>query len=196
MENVNDRRGVTVYCASSPAIPSIYFDAAHDLGRALAEASLTAVSGGGRSGLMAAIIDSATQWGGRTIGVLPQFMIDRQWNHPHLSELIVTDGMHSRKATMASLSRAAIALPGGCGTFEELLEIITWRQLGLYPGHVIILNVDGYYDPLIQMLDRAIDQHFMNEDHRKLYHVTDSVAEAIEIALQPIAPQSFTQKIV
>lgn len=192
----NDRHAVTVYCASSPKIPSVYFDAAHDLGSALARAGLTVVSGGGRSGLMATVIEGAMSAGGHTIGVLPQFMIDRRWHHCRLSETIVTSSMHERKATMASLSRAAIALPGGCGTFEELLEIITWRQLGLYPGHVVIFNVDGYYDPLIAMLDRSIEQHFMNEDHRRLYHVVDTVDEAIEIALRPVKQTDFTQKIV
>ena len=194
--NPDSLRAVAVYCASSPKIASHYFDAAHDLGRELARADLAVVCGGGRSGLMAAVIDGALDGGGRAIGVLPSFMIDRQWHHLRLSQTIVTESMHERKATMASLSRAAIALPGGIGTFEELMEIITWRQLGLYAGNVVILNIDGYYDPLLEMLDRAIDQHFMNPDHRSLYSVTQSVEEAVALALRPVKAVEFTQKIV
>lgn len=195
-DNPNERRGVTVYCASSSKIASVYFDAAHDLGRALAEAGLTVITGGGRAGLMATVIDAALEAGGETIGVIPGFMVERRWHHPRLSSMKVTESMHERKATMASLSRAAIALPGGCGTFEELLEIITWKQLGLYPGHVVIFNVDGYYDPLLAMLERSIEQHFMNEDHRSLFHVVTTVEEAVEIALCEIHHSQFTQKIV
>lgn len=195
-DNPDMRRAVTVYCASSSKIPSIYFEAAHDLGVALAREGLTTVTGGGRAGLMAAVIEAATERRGKTIGVIPRFMVDRRWHHPSLTEMIVTGSMHERKETMAAMSRAAIALPGGCGTFEELLEIITWRQLGLYPGHVIILNIDGYYDPLIAMLDRSVEQHFMNPDHRDLYHVTDSIDRAVEIALSPVIATEFTQKIV
>ncbi len=195
-DNPDQRRAVVVYCASSPKISSVYFDAAHQLGRELARADLAVVSGGGRSGLMAAVIDGALDQGGKAIGVLPEFMIKRDWHHKKLTQTIITSSMHERKSTMASLSRAAIALPGGIGTLEELLEIITWRQLGLYPGNVVILNIDNYFDPLIEMLDKAIDQHFMNPDHKSLYFVTDSIEEAVEVALKPIHITEFTQKIV
>lgn len=190
------KKAVTVYCASSPRVDAVYTEAARDLGQALAEAGLTTVCGGGRSGLMAALIEGAADRGGETVGVIPSFMIERRWNHPRVSRLVETDSMHSRKQTMASLSRAAIALPGGCGTLEELLEIITWRQLGLFQGHVIILNINRYYDPLIAMLDRSIEQHFMNPDHRSLWHVATSIDEAVDIALRPVEERPFTQKIV
>ena len=189
-------KAAAVYCASSSKIPAVYFDAARRLGQALANAGLTAVSGGGRSGLMGTLIDGATEAGGSTIAVIPSFMVDRGWNHPGATKTIVTESMHERKLTMARLSRAAIALPGGCGTFEELLEIITWRQLGLFSGHVVIVNVDGYYDPLLALFDRAVDQHFMNPDHRGLFHLTNSVDEAVAIALAPVSVKNFTQKIV
>ncbi len=107
--------------------------------------------------------------GGRTVGVIPQFMVDRGWHHRGLGELKITESMHIRKELMASLSSAAIALPGGIGTFEELLEIITWRQLGLYDGNIVIYNVDGYYDNLLAMLDTAVDLHFMKTDHKRLW---------------------------
>lgn len=190
------KKAVTVYCASSPSVDSVYVETARSLGAALAGAGLSTVCGGGRSGLMAAVIDGAADAGGETIGVIPTFMVERRWNHPRVSRLIKTASMHERKQTMASLSRAAIALPGGCGTLEELLEIITWRQLGLFDGHVVIFNVNGYYDPLIAMLDRSVEQHFMNPDHRSLWHVTETVNEAVEIVLRPVEHKVFTQKIV
>lgn len=195
MEDIEQKRAVTVYGASSPLVARKYKEAAFALGQALAEAGMDVVSGGGREGLMAAVIDGALGAGGRAIGVLPGFMVDRGWNHPALSEMITVDTMHERKRTMASLSRAAVALPGGCGTFEELLEIITWRQLGLYQGHVVILNVEGYYDPLIGMLDRSIAEHFMNDDHRKLWYVTDSVADAVARIAKPVEIKEFSQKL-
>jgi hypothetical protein len=190
------KQAVTVYGASSPQIDKSYIDTAFALGQELARNGLTVVCGGGKTGLMAAAIEGAASVGGKSIGVIPSFMVERHWNHPQVGQLIETDSMHSRKETMASLARAAIALPGGCGTLEELLEIITWRQLGLFQGHVIILNINGYYDPLLAMLQRSIDQHFMNPDHSSLWHVTTSVEEAVEIALRPIQHKDFTQKIV
>lgn len=186
---------ITVYGASSEQINPAYKEAARQLGREIARAGLALVSGGGKAGLMKAAIEGATAEGGLTIGVLPQFMVDNDWQHPALTQMIVTPDMHSRKETMARRSIAAIACPGGCGTFEELTEIITWRQLNLYRGQVVILNTLGYYDPLLELLDRAIDQGFMREDHRRLYFVASTPAEAVEMALRPVDPALFTQKI-
>ena len=195
MNTADNKRAVTVYGASSPLVARKYKEAAYALGQAIANAGMDLVSGGGRDGLMAAAIEGALACGGRTIGVLPDFLVERGWNHEALTEMITVGSMHERKHTMASLSRAAVALPGGCGTFEELLEIITWRQLGLYQGHVVILNVDGYYDPLIGMLDRSIAEHFMNEDHRRLWYVTDSVADAVDRIVKPVEIREFSQKL-
>lgn len=195
MTDASDKQAVTIYGASSPLVARRYKEAGYLLGKAIAEAGLDLVCGGGREGLMAAAINGALEAGGRAVGVIPDFMVERGWNHPALSQMITVQSMHERKLTMASLSRAAVALPGGCGTFEELLEIITWRQLGLYQGHVIILNVDGYYDPLIGMLDRSIAEHFMNDDHRKLWYVTDSVADAVSRIVKPVQIREFSQKL-
>lgn len=186
---------IVVYGASSENIADNYKTAAYELGKLIAAAGKTLVSGGGKAGLMKAAIDGATSNGGTTIGVLPQFMIERKWQHPGLTEIIATPDMHTRKRTMAELSMAAIACPGGCGTFEELMEIITWRQLNLYHGQVVILNTDGYYDPLIQMLQRTIDQGFMRGDHAGLWHVASTPAQALEMALMPCDISEFTQKI-
>ena len=175
---------VTVYAASSKHIPQAYFEAARQLGDTLARRGAAVINGGGRRGLMGALNDAAIAAGGTAIGVIPRFMEERQWQHPALSRLIVTDGMHTRKETMAALSDAAIALPGGVGTFEELLEIITWRKLSLYTKPVIILNTDGYYDNLLAMMEHAGRQGFLNTySDNKLFRVAATAAEAADIAL-------------
>ena len=170
-------KGLTVYCASSVTIDEVYFKAARDLGAEIARRGYTLITGAGSMGLMGAVNDAAIAAGGRTVGVIPQFMVDRGWHHRGLGELKITESMHIRKELMASLSSAAIALPGGIGTFEELLEIITWRQLGLYDGNIVIYNVDGYYDNLLAMLDTAVDLHFMKTDHKRLWTVLTLLSE-------------------
>ena len=124
-------KGVAVYGASSKEIDDKYLEAARQIGRLLADNNTPVVSGGGRGGIMAAVTEGALEKGGTAIGVLPDFMIERGWNHPMLTHTITTESMHERKATMAALSCGAIAMPGGVGTLDELFELITWRQLGL-----------------------------------------------------------------
>ncbi|NLX81117.1 MAG: TIGR00730 family Rossman fold protein [Proteiniphilum sp.] len=165
---------VVVYCASSPHIDSVYFETAKDLGRLLALNDISCISGAGKQGLMGAINNSVLQHGGKVIGVIPQFMVDQDWFHPGLTEMIITQSMHERKQKMAQLSHAAIALPGGIGTLEELAEILTWRQLGLYNKPVIILNINGYYDPLFAMLDQMIKQNFMHDSYKNMWQVVTS----------------------
>ena len=194
-QDTSEARAIVVYGASSEDIKQEYKDAARETGKVIAEAGCALVCGGGRQGLMKAAIDGALDAGGEAIGVLPQFMIDNNWQHPGLTRMIATASMHERKHTMAMMAVAAIACPGGCGTFEELLEIITWRQLNLYRGQVVILNTDGYYDPMLQMFDRAIEQGFMHADHKRLFTVATTAAEAVAAALQPVDPRTFSQKI-
>ncbi len=170
---------VCVYCASSSKIDNIYFEAAAELGKALAENGIRCVCGAGNQGLMGALTDSVLVNGGSMKGVIPQFMIDEGWHHKGISDMIVTENMHERKELMAKSAEAAIAMPGGCGTMEELLEIITWKQLGLYFGPIVILNINGFYDDLIKMLDKAISESFMREDHRNMWSVAQTVSEAI-----------------
>lgn len=188
------KKAICIYGASSAEIAPVYVDAAREAGRLIALAGRPLVSGGGRSGLMAAAIDGALEAGGEAIGVLPEFMVEREWQHPGLTQMIVTPDMHSRKRTMAELSSAAIALPGGCGTLEELLEIITWRQLGLFGGNVVIASIGSYYAPLLEMLDRTIGMRFMNPDHRNLWRVADNAADAVEAALAEPVAGGFSQK--
>lgn len=193
IENIKD--AIVVYGASSEDIVDCFKNDAREVGRLIALSGHPLVCGGGKAGLMKAAIEGAQSAGGETIGVLPQFMVDNNWQHPGLSRMISTPDMHARKHAMASMSVAAIACPGGCGTFEELLEIITWRQLNLYRGQVVILNTDSYYDPLVEMFNRAMERGFMHPDHRQLFHVASTPREAVEAALAPVPAHLFTQKI-
>jgi uncharacterized protein (TIGR00730 family) len=171
---------VCVYCASSTKIDAAYFSAAKELGKILAENELELVYGGGSMGLMGTVADAVMEHGGRVTGVIPRFMCEQQWDHPGVSEMIVTESMHERKEKMAFMSDAAIALPGGCGTLEELLEVITWKQLGLFTKPIIVLNTNGFYDPLIEMLHRAIEQQFMRELHRDIWTVVSTPSEVLQ----------------
>jgi uncharacterized protein (TIGR00730 family) len=170
---------VSVFCASSPNIDEVYFKDTAILGQLLAKQEFSVVCGAGSTGLMGCITDSMISQGGTVIGIIPQFMFDLGWQHKELSKLIVVGTMHERKAMMAQMSNATIALPGGCGTFEELLEIITWRQLGLYQNPVIILNTNGYYNHLIKLLDEAVGQKFMSESNLSLWTVVQNPQEVI-----------------
>lgn len=172
---------VCVYCASSNKVAPIYGEIAYELGATLAQENITVVTGAGGIGLMRQVEDGALENGGKAIGVIPQFMVDQKWHHTGLTELHITESMHERKQMMANLSDAVIALPGGCGTMEELCEIITWKQLGLYLNPIVILNIDGYYDSLIAQLDKAVEEHFMGEIHKNIWSVATTPAEAVEI---------------
>ena len=172
---------VCVYCASSTKIDPIYVEAAKRLGELLAENNMNVVNGAGRMGLMAAVSNAALEKGGKVTGVIPTFMVEQGWQHDGLTELIVVPDMHERKQTMARLSDAIVALPGGCGTLEELLEVITWKQLGLYLNPIVILNTKGYFNPLIDMLKRAVDENFMRKQHMDIWAVAETPEQAIEL---------------
>lgn len=179
---MNNIQSVCTYCASSTKIAPCYFQAAEELGRLLAQEKIQIINGAGNIGLMAAISDAAAlQAGGKVTGVIPHFMIEQGWNHTGLTQTIAVENMHERKQTMADLSDAVIALPGGCGTLEELLEIITWKQLGLYLNPIVILNTNHFFDPLLNMLDKAIAENFMRNQHGKIWLVADEPAEAIQL---------------
>ena len=171
---------VCVYCASSNRSPEIYLDAAARLGRILAENGMTIVYGGGRSGSMGRLAAAALEAGGKVIGVLPRFMDDMEWGHRTLSELRIVDDMHERKRVMLELSGAAIALPGGCGTLEELFEAITWKRLGLYFGPVVLVNVGGFFDPCIELLNRCVTERFMDEKHRAMWSLAEDPESVME----------------
>lgn len=190
---MNMERLITVYCGSSSSLAPVFTEAAAALGREIALAGATLVTGAGRTGLMGAVADAAMAAGGRAVGIIPQFMVDRGWQHDGMSELIITPDMHERKQRMAR-SGACIALPGGIGTFEELCEILTWRQLGLYGGNVVIYNVADYYAPFLAMFDRAVSQGFMRPDHRALFKVAATASEAVAMALEEPVAECFSPK--
>lgn len=178
---MNDIKTVCVYSASSTKIPEIYFQAADELGRLLGERGLRVVNGAGNIGLMRAVSDATLAAGGTVTGVIPRFMVEQGWYHDGLTELIVTETMHERKRRMADLADAVIALPGGCGTFEELLEIITWKQLGLFANPIVILNTDGYYDALLALFERAVRENFMRDQHSGMWAVAQTPEEAVRL---------------
>ena len=170
---------VCVYCASSTQIDDKYFRAAEELGTLIAQKGLRLITGAGNLGLMNTIENAALAAGGQETGVIPAFMVKEGWHHTGLTELVETSSMHERKQTMADLSDGIIALPGGCGTMEELLEIITWKQLGLYLNPIVILNMDGYYDHLLAQLAMAVEENFMRSIHADIWRVAATPEEAV-----------------
>jgi uncharacterized protein (TIGR00730 family) len=163
------------------------------MGQTLARRGLGLVFGGGRVGLMGALADAVLQAGGETIGVIPQALLDKELAHPGLSELHVVETMHRRKALMADLADGFAALPGGFGTADELFEILTWAQLGLHAKPIGLLNVAGYFDPLLAWLDRGIEDGFIRPEHRRLLFETDD-CERLIAALQSNSPAISPEK--
>ena len=157
---MNQINSVCVYSASSTKIDAVYFQAAETLGRLLAEHHIRLINGAGSIGLMCSVADAVLKNGGEVTGVIPRFMV---------------------KQKMANLSDGIIALPGGCGTLEELLEIITWKQLGLYLNPIIILNTNRFFDPLLEMLEKAIDENFMRRQHGDIWKVAQTPEEAVQL---------------
>lgn len=178
---MNKITSVCVYCASSTKIDSAYFEAARELGTLLGQRRIRLINGAGGIGLMSTTSDAVLAAGGEVTGVIPHFMVEQNWHHTGLTELVEVESMHERKQKMADLSDAVIALPGGCGTLEELLEIITWKQLGLYLNPIVILNVNGFFDPLLEMLEKAIDENFMRRQHGDIWKVAQTPEEAVEL---------------
>ena len=178
---MNQINSVCVYSASSTKIDEVYFNAARQLGQLLAKRRIRLINGAGSIGLMRSVADAVLENGGEVTGVIPKFMVEQGWHHTGLSKLVEVESMHDRKQLMADLSDAVIALPGGCGTLEELLEIITWKQLGLYLNPIVILNTNGFFDPLLDMLTRAIDENFMRRQHGEIWHVATTPEEAVEL---------------
>ena len=157
-----------MFCGSSPGARRDYADAARAMGAALAERGLGLVYGGGKVGLMGIVADAVLAAGGEAIGVIPHALEAREVGHTGLTELRVVHSMHERKALMADLSDGFVALPGGFGTFEEFCEVLTWQQLGIHTKPCGLLNVAGYYDPLLALFDGALREEFLREQHRAI----------------------------
>ena len=170
---------ISVYCASSSKVDAVYFETARQLGKILATNNIRCVCGAGNIGLMSALADASLENGGQVTGVIPQFMCDENWNHTGLTECIVTKTMHERKEKMAFMADAIVALPGGCSTLEELLEAITWKQLGLIAVPIVIVNVNNYYAPLLTMLENAIEQNFMRPQHSEIWKVANRAEDVL-----------------
>jgi len=159
---------VGVFCGSSSGVNALYTEAARAVGRLLCRRGVELVYGGGNVGLMGVLADACLAEGGRVIGVIPQALVDKEVAHQGLTELRVVSSMHERKAAMAELSDAFAALPGGYGTWEELFEMLTWTQLGIQRKACGLLNVNGYYDPLLELADQAVSEGFLREANREL----------------------------
>src|SRR5689334_22782845 len=162
-------RTVCVYCASSERSPSVYLEAATRLGRHLAEQGYDIVYGGSSLGSMGRMAGAALDAGGRVTGIIPQFMDELEWGNRRLTDLRIVGDIHERKRAMLELSDAVVALPGGCGTLEELFEAITWKRLGLYFGPVVLVNVNGFYDLCLALLDRCLEDCFLDPKHAAMW---------------------------
>jgi uncharacterized protein (TIGR00730 family) len=173
-------RRICVYAGSNPGTDPAYADAARELAALLAERGIGLVYGGGHVGLMGVLADTALAAGGEVIGVMPQALIDREIGHTGVTELRVVGSMHERKALMAELSDAFVAVPGGIGTLEELIEVYTWSQLGIHAKACGVLNVAGYYDHLAAFLDHAVEAGFLRPQHRAVLSVASSPADLLD----------------
>ena len=189
-------KSVCVFCGASPGARPIYHEAAAQLGRHIAERGLTLVYGGGAVGLMGVVADAALTAGGEVIGIIPQSLERAEIGHKGLTRLEVVDGMHARKARMAELADAFIALPGGLGTLEELFEVWTWGQLGYHAKPLGLLEVDGFYARLTDFLDHLVAERFVREQHRAILQLSASPAELLARmdAWQPTAAPKWVDR--
>lgn len=179
------RSKICVYCASSPKVDDKFFKAAEELGEVLVKNDVTTVFGGGGKGLMGRLADTVIKCGGEIIGIMPEFMDKVEWGHKNLTEMIFVDTMHRRKELLIEGVDAVVALPGGCGTMEELFEVITLKRLNLFSSPIIIVNTDGFYDDLLNFMNTMVDEKFMSERHRKIWEVIDTpdkLFDAIDVA--------------
>ena len=170
---------VCVYCASSASCDPIYHDAARRLGALLAREQCTVVYGGGGVGSMGALADGALDEKGSVVGIIPRFMTEVEWQHPGVLELDIVDDMRERKHRLLTGSDAVIALPGGCGTLEELFEALTLKRLGLYFNPIILLNTRGFYTPLQSFMEDVIGQRFMNQEHLGMWSLVDAPEDVL-----------------
>lgn len=183
------RKTICVYCASSRRCDPLYHAAARRVGEVLAEHGFQIVYGGGASGSMGAVADGALERGGTVRGILPRFMMELEWGHPRLTELRIVEDLRVRKHLMLSESHGVVALPGGCGTLEELFEALTLKRLGLYVNPIVLLNTRNYFAPLLELLEHAVAENFMGPRHREMWQVVDE-PEEIPHALANAPPWS------
>ena len=186
-------KSISVYCASSTQVGDTYVKAAFELGKLMATAGYRLIYGGGDQGLMGAVARGVLNTGGEAVGVIPHFMVEAGWHHRHLTELIEVEDMSARKKLMEQISDGCIALPGSVGTFDELMEVVALKKLGLYLKPVVVLNTCDFYAPLKALLQKTVDEHFMHPDHLELCRFLDTPKEVIEYYRH--APQIDAQSI-
>lgn len=179
---------VCVYCGSRRGARPAYVAAASDLGRYLAEADIRLVYGGGAVGLMGVVADAVLENGGRVTGIIPRFLDDAEVGKRDVTDMIQTDTMHDRKARMAELSDGFVVLPGGLGTLDETFEILTWKQLRLHAKPVVLVNTDGYWDLFLHLIERQVEEGFVDRAYLGLFRVVESVPEVIPALLEAVPP--------
>ncbi len=180
---------IVVFCASSPGHEKVYMESARMVGKVFAEKGIQLVYGGGRVGLMGGIADSVMENGGQVVGVIPKFLNSKEIGHTGISQLIEVDTMHERKAKMNNLCDAVIALPGGFGTMEELFEMLTWGQLGLHQKPVGLLNVDGFYDHLIQFIKHMVDAGLLKKENQDMLLYANNIHDLLDKMDAYVAPE-------
>jgi uncharacterized protein (TIGR00730 family) len=171
---------VSVFCASSNKVDKIYFDAARKLGLLLAKEGIAANFGGGGDGLMGTLADTMMEAGGSVRGIIPKFMVDQGWNHSLVKDMLIVNDMHERKKRLTENIDAFIALPGGVGTLEELLEMMTHKQLGQVLAPIIIININQFFDPFLDMLRKMVEEQFMREIHQDIWQVINDPHEVVK----------------
>ncbi len=194
MEIENIRR-ICVFCGSSSQVNTQLFVEVKRLGAWLAQHGIELIYGAGNVGLMGALADSVLAAGGKVTGVIPRFMVEAGWHHEGLNQLFVTNTMHERKQMMCDMSDAVVAFPGGIGTAEELLETLTWKQLGLITKPIVIMNVAGCYNELLAWLSQMVDDHFMREVHKNMWKVCTETSGLADALVEMPAWDSSVRKI-
>lgn len=186
-------KNITIYCASSPAIPQKYFEATRQITQILVADGYGILYGGGATGLMGCVADAALESGGRIKGIIPRFMIDVEWEHKGVRDMVHVDTMHARKELLIKDTSGIVALPGGNGTLEELYEVLSLKKLGQFPHPIVLLNTDGYYDPLVAMAERMAAENFMRPEHLDLWRVIERPEDILQALAeqQPWGPESI-----
>lgn len=170
---------IAVFCASSPKVPDVYFDVARRVAAALVEAGYGIIYGGGGVGLMGALADEVLRKKGEITGIIPRFMVDVEWQHKDVEDMIHVESMHKRKELMVQNSSGVLALPGGIGTLEELFEVMSLKKLGQYPHPIVVLNTVGYYDGLLSLTNKMVEEKFMRPVHSELWSMVNTPEQVV-----------------
>jgi len=184
---MDPKKYIAVFCASSPKISAKYFEAATKASSAIIDAGYGIIYGGGSNGLMGAVADKALELNGSVKGVIPRFMVEVEWQHKKVEDMVLVETMHQRKELMVKNSTGILALPGGIGTLEELFEVLSLKKLGQYSHPVILLNTDGYFDGLIQLFKKMTDENFMRSIHNQMWSIVNTPEEIVD-ALKNASP--------